>query len=138
SLKQKWPIRQWCHWFGDPWRRCPWRKNPLGNTKLIIGQHPNIGPRLVTGTNSGPFSKSVRRQAPDGPLRAPAVSGAASYPCCFKEDVAMRTFDFPPFALNAIGFETLFDRLNDRSNDNSENYPPYDIVRKGEDAFEIN
>ena len=50
----------------------------------------------------------------------------------------MRTFDFSPFARNAIGFETLFDRLNDRSNDNSENYPPYDIVRKGEDAFEIN
>ena len=50
----------------------------------------------------------------------------------------MRTFDFSPFARNAIGFETLFDRLNDRSNDNSENYPPYDIVRKGEDAFQIN
>ncbi len=50
----------------------------------------------------------------------------------------MRTFDFPPFARNAIGFETLFDRLNDRSNDNSENYPPYDIVRKGDDAFQIN
>ena len=50
----------------------------------------------------------------------------------------MRTFDFSPFARNAIGFETLFDRLNDRSRDNSENYPPYDIVRKGEDAFEIN
>ena len=50
----------------------------------------------------------------------------------------MRTFDFSPFARNAIGFETLFDRLNDRSNENSETYPPYDIVRKGEDAFQIN
>ena len=50
----------------------------------------------------------------------------------------MRTFDFSPFARNAIGFETLFDRLNDRSSDNSETYPPYDIVRKGEDAFQIN
>ena len=73
-----------------------------------------------------------------GLLRAPAVSGTASYPCCFKEDVAMRTFDFSPFARNAIGFETLFDRLNDRSHENSESYPPYDIVRKGEDAFQIN
>ena len=43
-----------------------------------------------------------------------------------------------PFARNAIGFDTLFDRLNDRSNENSETYPPYDIVRKGEDAFQIN
>jgi molecular chaperone IbpA len=50
----------------------------------------------------------------------------------------MRTFDFAPFSRNAIGFETLFDRLNDRSFDNTEPYPPYDIVRKGEDAFQIN
>ena len=50
----------------------------------------------------------------------------------------MRTFDFSPFARNAIGFETLFDRLNDRSYENQETYPPYDIVRKGEDAFQIN
>ena len=50
----------------------------------------------------------------------------------------MRTFDFSPFARNAIGFDTLFERLNDRSNENSETYPPYDIVRKGEDAFQIN
>jgi molecular chaperone IbpA len=50
----------------------------------------------------------------------------------------MRTFDFSPFARNAIGFETLFDRLNDRVHDNSESYPPYDIVRKAEDAFQIN
>ena len=50
----------------------------------------------------------------------------------------MRTFDFSPFARNAIGFETLFDRLNDRSYDNNDGYPPYDIVRKGEDEFLIN
>ena len=50
----------------------------------------------------------------------------------------MRTFDFTPFTRNAIGFETLFDRLNDRSFDNTETYPPYDIVRTGEDSFQIN
>ena len=50
----------------------------------------------------------------------------------------MRTFDFSPFARNAIGFDTLFDRLNDRSQENNETYPPYDIVRKGEDNFQIN
>jgi len=53
------------------------------------------------------------------------------------EDVAMRTFDFSPFTRNAIGFETLFDRLNDWSHDNNEGYPPYDIIRKGEDQFQI-
>ena len=50
----------------------------------------------------------------------------------------MRTIDFSPFARNAIGFETLFDRLNDRHQDTNEGYPPYDIVRKGEDQFPIN
>ena len=50
----------------------------------------------------------------------------------------MRTFDFSPFARNAIGFETLFDRLNDRHQDDNEGYPPYDIVRKGEGQFQIN
>jgi molecular chaperone IbpA len=54
------------------------------------------------------------------------------------EDVAMRTFDFSPFARNAIGFETLFDRLSDRSYENNEGYPPYDIIRRGEDDFQIN
>ena len=50
----------------------------------------------------------------------------------------MRTFDFSPFARHAIGFDTLFDRLNDRSHETNDAYPPYDIVRKGEDAFQIN
>lgn len=50
----------------------------------------------------------------------------------------MRTFDFSPFARSAIGFETLFDRLNDWSQDTNEGYPPYDIVRKGDDQFQIN
>ena len=50
----------------------------------------------------------------------------------------MRTFDFSPFTRNAIGFETLFDRLNDWPQDNNEGYPPYDIVRNGEDQFQIN
>ena len=48
------------------------------------------------------------------------------------------TFDFAPFARTAIGFENLFDRLNDWSRDANEGYPPYDIVRKGEDQFQIN
>jgi molecular chaperone IbpA len=47
------------------------------------------------------------------------------------------TFDFTPFTRNAIGFEALFDRLNDRALNNNEGYPPYDIVRRGEDEFQI-
>ena len=50
----------------------------------------------------------------------------------------MRTFDFTPFARSAIGFDALFDRLNERQSENNEAYPPYDIIRKGEDEFQIN
>jgi molecular chaperone IbpA len=50
----------------------------------------------------------------------------------------MRTFDFSPFARTSIGFESLFDQLNDSSERTNEGYPPYDIIRKGPDAFQIN
>jgi molecular chaperone IbpA len=50
----------------------------------------------------------------------------------------MRTYDFTPFSRSTIGFERLFDRLNNMqwANDD-DSYPPYDIVRTGEDSFRI-
>lgn len=50
----------------------------------------------------------------------------------------MRTYDFTPFARSAIGFDRLFDLLNAGSKDMAEGYPPYDIIRTGEDGFRIN
>jgi molecular chaperone IbpA len=50
----------------------------------------------------------------------------------------MRTFDFGPFARSAIGFDHLFDLLNTQAAETTDNYPPYDIVRTGEDSFRIN
>lgn len=50
----------------------------------------------------------------------------------------MRTIDFTPFSRSAIGFDHLFDLLNSRSAEENEHYPPYDIVRTGEDTFRIN
>ena len=50
----------------------------------------------------------------------------------------MRTYDFSPFTRSTIGFESLFDRLNNLQRpENGESYPPYDIVRTGEDSFRI-
>ena len=61
-----------------------------------------------------------------------------SYPCCSTEDVAKRTYDFTPFTSSTIGFEGLFDRLNNLQRpENGDSYPPYDIVRTGEDSFRI-
>ena len=50
----------------------------------------------------------------------------------------MRTFDFSPFSRSTIGFESMFDRLNNMQRpENGNSFPPYDIVRTGEDAFRI-
>jgi molecular chaperone IbpA len=50
----------------------------------------------------------------------------------------MRTFDFSPFSRSAIGYERVFDRLNSmQTPEKADGYPPYDIVRTGEDSFRI-
>ncbi len=49
----------------------------------------------------------------------------------------MRNYDFTPFARSAIGFDRLFELLNAQSQDSVQNFPPYDILRTGEDTFRI-
>jgi molecular chaperone IbpA len=50
----------------------------------------------------------------------------------------MRTFDFSPLSRSTIGFERLFDQLNNAQRaEPGDNYPPYDILRLGEDSFRI-
>lgn len=50
----------------------------------------------------------------------------------------MRTFDFTPFSRSSIGFDHLFDLLNDpQLSEDQGGYPPYDIVRNGPDSYRI-
>jgi molecular chaperone IbpA len=50
----------------------------------------------------------------------------------------MRTYDFAPLWRSSIGFDRLFDLLNDTQRlEAQDNYPPYDIVRTGEDSYRI-
>jgi molecular chaperone IbpA len=50
----------------------------------------------------------------------------------------MRTFDFSPLSRSTIGFERLFDQLDSLQRaDAGDTYPPYDILRSGEDSFRI-
>jgi molecular chaperone IbpA len=54
------------------------------------------------------------------------------------EDVAMRTYDFAPLWRSSVGFDRLFDLINDTQRlDAQDNYPPYDIVRTGDDTYRI-
>jgi molecular chaperone IbpA len=47
----------------------------------------------------------------------------------------MRTYDFAPLWRSSVGFDRLFDLINDTQRlDAQDNYPPYDIVRTGENA----
>ena len=50
----------------------------------------------------------------------------------------MRTYDFAPLSRSSIGFDRLFDLLNDsQSLETQDNYPPYDIVRTGDETYKI-
>ena len=50
----------------------------------------------------------------------------------------MRAFDFAPLSRSSIGFDRLFDLLEDTYRfEPEDHYPPYNIERTGEDAYRI-
>jgi molecular chaperone IbpA len=50
----------------------------------------------------------------------------------------MRTYDFAPLWRSSVGFDRLFDLINDTQRlEAQDNYPPYDIVRTGDDTYRI-
>ena len=50
----------------------------------------------------------------------------------------MRPFDFTPLSRSSIGFDRLFDLLNNpQLMEDQSGYPPYDIVRTGQDTYRI-
>jgi molecular chaperone IbpA len=55
------------------------------------------------------------------------------------EDVAMNTeFDFAPLSRFGIGFDRLLDLLSEVGKiERTDNYPPYNIEKLGEDAYRV-
>ena len=51
-----------------------------------------------------------------------------------KEDMAMRSFDISPFYRSTVGYNRLFDLVQ---NSIRSDWPPYDIEKTGEDAYRI-
>ena len=50
----------------------------------------------------------------------------------------MNRFDFTPYRRSTVGFDRLFDLLENQSRHSSgENYPPFNIERRGEDSYRI-
>ncbi|MBR1221515.1 Hsp20 family protein [Bradyrhizobium sp. U87765 SZCCT0131] len=49
----------------------------------------------------------------------------------------MRTYDFAPLWRSTIGFDRLFDLLDETQRRAEDNYPPYNIERLGDDHYQI-
>lgn len=49
----------------------------------------------------------------------------------------MRSFDFTPYRRSTVGFDRLFDFLENASRPEGDNYPPFDIEKLGEDRYRI-
>ncbi|HET7886805.1 MAG TPA: Hsp20 family protein [Bradyrhizobium sp.] len=49
----------------------------------------------------------------------------------------MRTYDFAPLWRSTIGFDRLFNLLDETQHRAEDNYPPYNIERLGEDRYQI-
>src|ERR1700754_716228 len=49
----------------------------------------------------------------------------------------MRSYDLPPFYRSTVGFDRLFNLLDQVTSDGSPGYPPYNIERTGANAYRI-
>ncbi len=49
----------------------------------------------------------------------------------------MNRFDFSPYRRSMVGFDRLFDVLERQSQGSEDKYPPFNIERRGDDAYRI-
>ena len=49
----------------------------------------------------------------------------------------MRGYDFTPYRRSTVGFDRLFDFLENASRGEQDNYPPFDIEKLGDDIYRI-
>src|SRR3954451_10026135 len=67
-----------------------------------------------------------------------AGGGPGPLPCCSMEDVAMRNINLDPFWRTSVGFDRLFDLMDESLRfEPADNYPPCNISRTGEDSYRI-
>ncbi len=64
--------------------------------------------------------------------------GLLSTENCSQEDFDMNRLDFSPYRRSMVGFDRLFDMLeNQARSTGSDNFPPFNIEKRGEDAYRI-
>src|SRR4051794_18971631 len=54
-----------------------------------------------------------------------------------RGQVAMRTYDFSPLYRSTVGFDHLFDLLDQTARGEASNWPPYNIERLSDDDYRI-
>ena len=64
------------------------------------------------------------------------MSGAGSYPSCSQEVLVIR-YDWTPLWRSTIGFDRLFNVLDEVQRTAEESFPPYNIERIDENRFQI-
>jgi molecular chaperone IbpA len=53
-----------------------------------------------------------------------------------EEDIMRSAFDFAPYRRSTVGFDRLFDMLENNSfGQAAENYPPFDLIKRGENDY---
>src|SRR5689334_744971 len=50
---------------------------------------------------------------------------------------AMNRLDFAPYRRSMVGFDRLFDLLEKQAQGSEDKYPPFNIERRGDDAYRI-
>jgi molecular chaperone IbpA len=69
----------------------------------------------------------------------PHQAGPGSQDRSTEDLMQMNRFDLTPYRRSMVGFDRLFDMLESqaRTSNGGDNYPPFNIERKGEDAYRI-
>ncbi len=84
---------------------------------------------FVAGRRSGPVGHRGRRLFP--------LPVLLMFQIASKEDLEMRTnFDFAPYRSSAVGFDRFFNLLETGARED-DGYPPFDILREGDDSYRI-
>jgi molecular chaperone IbpA len=121
------PIRRETVWSDTAKKFSKTLVDPLEIRKSFF----NFSAPLDRGT--GPALVGVRSD------RAPSTClGVPDDHVAQVEDVAMRTFDLTPFWRSTVGFDRLFELMDQASSGSTDdNYPPYNIERTGDDQYRI-
>jgi len=78
----------------------------------------------------------MRRSGMTHRSEAPAA-GLRHLENCSTEDLPVNRLDFAPYRRSMVGFDRLFDLLEKQGQNSEDKYPPFNIERRGDDAYRI-